>query len=256
MKTKISAENPFGHDRYGYAWQKVPQEGSSHLDFGCFRGRLCEALKNKGVGRIVGADVSQDAIEDAEKRYGDLEFVCISGQLPLPFEDRSFSSVTVLDVIEHVVEQIDILKELGRILKDDGILIVTVPGRHLFSFLDMGNFKFYFPGLHKWYYCRNHSQEKYDRRYVSNPDGLIGDVSAEKGIHEHFSRPKMENLLNISGFKVIDFDGSGFFGRLSGVLAYIFRGIKPLHKLLQRITALDAKMFKSTNLFCTARKIG
>ena len=104
MKTAISTENPFGHDRYGYAWEKVPDESSSHLDFGCFRGRFCGGLENKGIGRVVGADVCQPAIDEAKKRYGDLEFVFVSGQLPLPFEDRSFSSVTVLDVIEHVVD--------------------------------------------------------------------------------------------------------------------------------------------------------
>lgn len=256
MKTMISTENPFGHDRYGYAWQKVPDESSSHLDFGCFQGRFCGALKKKGIGRVVGADVCRQAVDEASNRYGDLEFVFVSGQLPLPFEDRSFSSVTVLDVIEHVVEQVDILRELGRILKDDGLLIVTVPGRHLFSFLDMGNFKFYFPRLHKWYYCRNHSRQEYDLRYVSNPDGLIGDISAAKGAHEHFNHSKMESLLNSAGFEVVDFDGSGFFSRPTGVAAYFLQSIKPLHKLLQRIIALDTKLFKSTNLFCTARKIG
>lgn len=255
MDTRISADNPFGYDRYGYAWQQIPEAKANHLDFGCFQGRFLEALKKKGPGRLVGADISREAIGEARRRHGDLEFVHVSRELPLEFEDKSFRSVTVMDVIEHVAPQKELLKELGRIMQDNGTLIVTVPGKYLFSFLDMGNFKFRFPRLHRWYYCRKHSRAEYERRYVSNPDGLIGDVSAEKGFHEHFTRQKLESLLNSAGFTVVSFDGSGFFSRPIGIACYFVQRIKPLHKLLQKLIAIDARLFKSANLFCNARRI-
>ena len=90
-------------------------------------------------------------------------------------------------------------------------MIVTLPRQHLFSFLDIGNLKFRFPKLHRWYYCKKYSREDYEYRYVSNPDGLTGDISAEKYWHEHFSRAKLEKLLNNCGFAVVDFGGAGFF---------------------------------------------
>ena len=89
---------------------------------------------------------------------------------------------------------------------------------------------------------------------MSNPDGLIGDISAKKRWHEHFSRKKLARLLERAGFSIIDFDGTGFFSRVIGNVAYFLRWIKPLHRVLIRLQNLDAKLFELTNLFCVAEK--
>lgn len=254
MDTRISDENPYRYDRYGFAWQHVPCGGEAHLDFGCHDGSFLGSLGSKGIARLVGVDISQAAVSKGHQQFADLEIVYICQTVPLPFADDQFDSITILDVLEHVWEQGALLDELNRVLKDDGILIVTVPGQHIFSFLDRGNFKFRFPRLHRAYYCRKYSQEEYERRYVCNPDGLVGDISAEKRWHEHFSRAKLGKLLNESGFEVVSFDGNGFFGRIIGNINVLVRGIKSLQPVIGRIGAFDARMFKSNNLFCTARK--
>jgi SAM-dependent methyltransferase len=254
MNTRIAPDNPHGYNRYGFAWQNVPRGGEAHLDFGCYDGAFLETLQSKGIGRLVGVDVSQDAIRKARERSGGLEIIHITQGQPLPFEDGVFASITVLDVIEHVAEQSILLDELNRVLKRDGTLIVAVPGQHTFSFMDTGNLKFRFPRLHRWYYCRRHSRAEYEYRYVSNPDGLVGDVSAKKRWHEHFSRAKLEGLLNKSGFDVVAFDGAGFFNRIIRDIRFLCRWLRPLEALLGRIAVLDAKLFRSSNLFCVARK--
>ncbi|MHC4424777.1 MAG: class I SAM-dependent methyltransferase [Planctomycetota bacterium] len=254
MHTKITAENPHGYDRYGFAWQNVPQGGTAHLDFGCYDGAFLATLKSKGIPRLLGVDISQDAVRKAHEQFGDLEIMHISKTVPLPFEDAEFTSITVLDVIEHVDAQSALLGELNRVLMDDGTLIVTVPGRHIFSFLDTGNFKFRFPRLHRWYYCRKHSKATYEHRYVSNPDGLVGDVCAKKGWHEHFSREGLEKLLKSRGFTVVEFDGTGLFSRIIKNVNFLLGGLKPLQAFLRKIEALDTKFFESANLFCVARK--
>jgi ubiquinone/menaquinone biosynthesis C-methylase UbiE len=255
MHTRLTSENPHGYNRYGFAWHNVPQGGTAHLDFGCYDGAFLATLKNKGIPRLVGVDICRDATSKAHERFGDLEIIHISNTVPLLFGDAEFTSITILDVIEHVDEQSALLDELNRVLKDDGTLVVTVPGRHLFSFLDMGNLKFRFPGLHRWYYCRRHSKAEYEHRYVSNPDGLIGDVCAKKGWHEHFSRAGLEKLLNSCGFTVLEFDGSGLFSRIVKNLNYLLGGLKLLQSFFDKIEALDAKLFESTNLFCVVKKI-
>ena len=155
-----------------------------------------------------------------------------------------------------MADQVGVLRELGRVLTDDGVLIVTVPGRHLFSFLDLGNLKFRFPRLHRWQYCRKHSAAEYEQRYASNPDGLVGDVSAQKRWHEHFSKRQLGSLLGEAGFVAAEFDGAGFFYRLLKTLGYVVRPIGPLSRCLRRLERLDCKAFESVHLFCLGRKTG
>jgi ubiquinone/menaquinone biosynthesis C-methylase UbiE len=254
MHTRISSDNPYGHDRWGFAWEYVPSGGVAHLDFGCHKGEFLSALKSKGIKRLVGVDVSEEAVNEGKRLFPELEIIKISEASDLPFDDGAFDSVTILDVLEHVYGQVELLAELNRVLKDGGRLVVTVPGQHLFSFLDTGNLKFRFPRLHRWYYCLRHSREDYEYRYVSNPDGLIGDISAKKRWHEHFGREKLGNLLADAGFSVIDFDGAGFFARVIGNGSYLLGWAKPVRKVLAWVGQLDSRLFESTNLFCVAEK--
>jgi SAM-dependent methyltransferase len=254
MHTTIEANNPFGCDRYGFAWEHVPTNGATHLDFGCGDGRLLAALKRKGKEHLVGVEVSAEAVTQAARRSEELEIRHIRHTVPLPFADGAFCGISLLDVLEHVDEQGALLEELHRVLDDDGTLIVTVPGRYAFSFLDMGNFKFRFPRLHRWYYCRTHSPEEYEHRYVAHPDGLVGDVSAQKRWHEHFSRRALAELLSRYGFSVVQFDGAGFFVRILKMAEILLGRIGPLRSAISTLIAWDARCFASANLFCVARK--
>lgn len=254
MRTRFTTDNPYAWDRYAFAWQHVPAGGEAHLDFGCGDGRFLGALKAKGIKCLVGVDVSRRAVERAQKASGGLEIIHIARAAPLPFPDATFSSITLMDVLEHVDEQEELLDELHRVLSDDGVLIVTVPGRHVFSVLDMGNLKFRFPRLHRWYYRRRHSEAEYDSRYVSNPDGLIGDVSAVKRWHEHFSVADLARRLRCSGFDAVQFDGAGLFHRMLRMADLLVGRVAPLHAAIARGIAWDAKHFASANLFCIARK--
>jgi SAM-dependent methyltransferase len=254
VHTRITSDNPFGHDRYGFAWQHVPAGGTAHLDFGCGDGRFLAALQAKGIGRLVGLDGSAEAVQRTQERFPGLDVRHLRGTIPLPFADKEFTSVSLMDVLEHVDEQDALLGELGRVLRDDGVLVITVPGRHVFSFLDLGNLKFRFPRLHRWHYRRRHSVPEYERRYVHNPDGLVGDVSARKRWHEHFDRRGLERLLRRHGLAVVEFDGAGFFVRILKIMEITVGRIGAVHSVIRKLTAWDARRFQSANLFCIARR--
>jgi SAM-dependent methyltransferase len=53
----------------------------------------------------------------------------------LPFEDGSFDLVTALDVIEHLDDDVAALREMRRVLRPGGHLLVTVPA-HQFMWGD------------------------------------------------------------------------------------------------------------------------
>ena len=46
-----------------------------------------------------------------------------------PFPDRTFEKALFLDVIEHLVPRVAVLREIRRVLKDDGRLLVSGPNR-------------------------------------------------------------------------------------------------------------------------------
>lgn len=254
MKTRLSPDNPLGRTRAGYAWEKVPASGKAHLDFGCHDGAFLAQLARKGPRRLVGVDVAREAIEAGRAKRPELELVHLADAGRLPFADASFDSISALDVIEHIADQKAVLDELCRVLKPDGVLIVTVPGQYLFSACDVGNLKFRFPRLHRWAYCMAHSKQAYEARYAANPDGLIGDVGADKAWHEHFSPEKLAGLLGVSGFEVVEFDGSGFFRRPISLLTLPLIRVKLVGRLLAPIHEVDARLFSSMNLYCLARK--
>ncbi len=48
---------------------------------------------------------------------------------PFPFRPRTFDAVLFLDVIEHIHPRVAVLREIHRVLKDDGRLLVSAPNR-------------------------------------------------------------------------------------------------------------------------------
>jgi SAM-dependent methyltransferase len=255
MRTPISPQNPYSAGRHAFAWENVPAGASSHLDFGCNDGRFLNSLKTKGITHLVGLDRSSLAIALGRAQYPDLELAHVDQTVPLNLPDRTFDSITVMDVIEHVYEQRELLLEFNRVLKDDGRLIITVPRQYMLSFLDMGNFKFRFPLAYKCYYCLRHSRQQYHSQYLENPDGLLGDVSARKGWHEHFSAGKLEMLLRSGNFSAVHFDGSGLFTRPIRVLSVGWGSLPLIRNVIESLVAADSAAFESMNLFCVARKI-
>jgi SAM-dependent methyltransferase len=76
-------------------------------------------------GSAEGIDVDAEAIEYCRGRG--LTKVTQAGAEKLPFEDASFDLVTALDVIEHTDDDLAVLREIGRVLRPTGALLMTVP---------------------------------------------------------------------------------------------------------------------------------
>ena len=55
-----------------------------------------------------------------------LDFSCDLSS-PLPFEDSSFDTIILSDVLEHVPEPVMLWSEMSRILSDQGVLILSTP---------------------------------------------------------------------------------------------------------------------------------
>lgn len=167
------------------------------LDFGCGAGVLLDRFGSAQLR--VGVDVSWSALERTRARCGgDVSLVRIGIRGPLPFGSATFDLVTTTEVIEHVPNEREMLREIGRVLKPGGRLVLTTPHQHWLSALDVGNLKFRFPDLHAFYWktVRGMSPTAFADRYGGG-GGLIGDISVQSDPwHRHYSLGQLGRLCN------------------------------------------------------------
>lgn len=109
---------------------------ASVLDAGCGSGRTLEELSP--YGDVYGIELDPGAADVARARgRGEVQI----GRLEeLPWEDGRFDLITCLDVIEHTPDDRVTLRELRRVSRPGGFLLVTVPAyQGLWSTHDVAN---------------------------------------------------------------------------------------------------------------------
>ena len=118
--------------RYHFAAKLV--EGLEALDVACGEG-YGSALLAQRAARVVGADISPEAIGHARANYADvpkLEFVA-ADCAALPFADASFDAVVSFETLEHIRAQEAFLDEVRRVLRPGGLFVVSSPNKLEYS---------------------------------------------------------------------------------------------------------------------------
>ncbi len=93
------------------------------LDAGCGSGRNMVDLAR--LGTVTGVELSGTSVQLARER--DAGEVVEGSVMDMPFDDANFDLTVSLDVIEHLEDDIGALRELRRVTKPGGALLVTVP---------------------------------------------------------------------------------------------------------------------------------
>ena len=96
----------------------------SVLDAGCYNG-IYSKIFLEGNNKVYGIDASIDAVEEA-KKLGVLAAVA-DLEDKFPFKDQFFDVVHAGEVIEHIYDTDSFVSECKRVLKKDGLLIITTP---------------------------------------------------------------------------------------------------------------------------------
>lgn len=87
-------------------------------------------LMAQHLGSITALDVNKDAVKYANEKYGreNCTFIHFNGH-ELPFQEEKFDAVISFQVIEHIEDDKNYLKEIHRVLKQGEKAILTTPNR-------------------------------------------------------------------------------------------------------------------------------
>jgi len=161
------------------------------FDLGCNVGELLEAVAQRYPRlKLTGVDVNRAAIENARRRLPQADLRQCDGPT-LPFDDDSFDYVTCIEVLEHLPQTLrrTTLREVWRVLKPGGKLLLRCPHAGLFQGLDPANLRFRLPRLHRAIVRRGLR----DDGYRDAADGVVW--------HHHFNRDELLDLLG-PGFEL------------------------------------------------------
>ncbi|MBW1981411.1 MAG: methyltransferase domain-containing protein [Deltaproteobacteria bacterium] len=196
----------FYYARYEHARQLLAEYASSArriLDMGCGFGKnalyICQELHCTAIGLELDDLKLQWARRHLLGAAGpeNIAFVCADAAQP-PFQSASFDCILLAEVLEHLLDPPRGLSACNDLLRKEGVLLVTTPSRHNLNYSNNPLFVLekvlslacerVLPPYHNL-----HAQFEFNWR---KPE-------PEYGIHYHFSRQKLESLLEGAGFRLV-----------------------------------------------------
>ncbi len=179
-------------------FEKYLKPGGLMLEGGCGMGTYVTYYSARGF-KVVGLDFAQKALETLKERQPQLA-LCGGDVSKLPFADETFDLYYSGGVVEHFEGGAEeSLLEGRRVLKDDGVMLISVP---------------YFSPLRRL----QAPFRKDEWRIVSRP--VVDDAAVGKGrkFFQYAYRPaEFQRMLTTAGLKTIEKQGYAVLWGLSEV---------------------------------------
>ena len=120
-------------NRYYFVVHQIDLKGKTVLDIASGEGYGSNIIA-KHASKVIGVDISFEAIEHAKNKYkaNYLEFVQGS-VVEIPMEESSVDVVVSFETLEHHDKHDEMIIEIKRVLKVDGILIISSPDKYYYS---------------------------------------------------------------------------------------------------------------------------
>lgn len=165
------------------------------LDLGCASGFMLEAAQERGW-EVYGVELSH-AAETAQKRFGS---AVTQGRLEdARFPDGHFDAVTMFDFIEHLENAKQILAEVRRVLRDDGVLALSTPNVDSATCTLMGKRWPHYKEEHLVYFSTESLAQSLSQAGYSileaGPAAKVLDLTYATGQFEQYPHPVVTPIL-------------------------------------------------------------
>lgn len=129
----------------------IEPKGKTLLDIGTGKGYLLEIASEMGF-EVYGIDVSEYCTKVSKSKFG--ERITMGRFEEVKYNDEMFDVITMTDFIEHISSPHYVLKEVYRILKKNGLILLTTPNSNSFTRKVLGKDWFQYKYEHVIYYNR------------------------------------------------------------------------------------------------------
>ena len=119
-------------DRYKFISQFLSNK-EKVLDAACGSCYGTEILAEKAF-EVIGVDLNEHGLNYANSHHKkpNTRFLLADLQKPLPFDSEYFDMLASFETLEHVMDQENMIKEFYRVIKPNGLLIISTPDRDAF----------------------------------------------------------------------------------------------------------------------------
>jgi ubiquinone/menaquinone biosynthesis C-methylase UbiE len=143
------------------------------LDVGCGEGRhIFGVMQDHPMMKCIGIDMDKASLNKAEEGYEYFKSISNAGAeffigsaYSLPFESDSFDLIVCSEVLEHLHEYNDAVKEIHRVLKPGGKFYASVPAS--------------WPEKICWYLSKEYQNQPGGHLRIFNQNNLVDEIEGE-----------------------------------------------------------------------------
>ena len=148
LTTKIKGSTAIHHlHRYAFAMELIKEK--SVLDIASGEGYGSNLLAQYAKS-VIGVDISKEAITHSKRKYQANNLTFIEGSTDnIPLKENSIDVAISFETIEHHDKHQEMVTELKRVLKQDGVLIISSPDKLNYSDRPNYNNPFHVKELYK-----------------------------------------------------------------------------------------------------------
>ena len=122
---------------YRYRFARNFIRGKDVLDIACGEGYGTAAMMKAGAKSVIGIDISEETCAHARQKYA-VDVRCGSA-LEIPLPDKSVDTVVSFETVEHLPEPSKFIGECRRVLRDEGLLVISTPNKEVYRVLESPN---------------------------------------------------------------------------------------------------------------------